>query len=133
MSNKAFKFAHLALFIIFVWFGALKLCGFSPANPMVAALLAKTLPMVTFHTFNLILGGYEVLLGFLFILPGRERLAMLLLLPHLAMTTLPLVLLTDMTWKGFMVPTLEGQYIIKNILIIALAALVSHDAKKSGL
>lgn len=127
MSNKAFKFAHLALFIIFVWFGALKLFGFSPANPLVAALLAKTLPTVTFHTFNLILGAYEVLLGVLFILPRREKLAIILLVPHLILTTLPLILLPEMTWTGFMVPTLTGQYIIKNVLIIALAALVFAD------
>lgn len=133
MQNKSFKFAHIALFIVFVWFGALKLTGFSPANPMVIALLAKTLPMITFHTFNLILGAYEVLIGLLFVIPRREKLAMLLLVPHLIMTTLPLILLTNMTWKSFMVPTLEGQYIIKNVLIIALASLVFHDAKKAAL
>jgi uncharacterized membrane protein YkgB len=94
------------------------------------ALLAKTLPMVTFHTFNLILGGYEVLLGILFILPRREKLAITLLIPHLIMTTAPLFVLPEMTWTSFMVPTLMGQYIIKNVLIIALAALVFHDAKR---
>ncbi len=130
MQNKAFKFAHVALFIVFVWFGALKLFGFSPANPLVAALLAKTLPMLTFHTFNLILGGYEVLIGILFVLPRREKLAIILLVPHLIMTTLPLILLPEMTWTSFMVPTLMGQYIIKNVLIIALAALVFADRNR---
>ncbi|HEU0081185.1 MAG TPA: hypothetical protein VFQ72_04185 [Candidatus Paceibacterota bacterium] len=130
MRNKAFIFAHIALFILFVWFGALKLCGYSPANPMVAALLAQILPSATFHTFNLILGGYEALIGLLFILPRREKLAIALLIPHLVMTTLPLVLLAGMTWKSFMVPTLEGQYIIKNVLIIALAAMVFADSRR---
>jgi hypothetical protein len=36
-------------------------------------------------------------------------------------------LLPAVTWQSFFVPTLEGQYIIKNLVIIALAiALASH-------
>jgi len=37
------------------------------------------------------------------------------------MTFLPLFILPEVTWSGFLVPTLEGQYIIKNIVIIATA------------
>ena len=33
----------------------------------------------------------------------------------------PLVLLPSETWQSFFVPTLEGQYIIKNLVIIAAA------------
>lgn len=126
---RAFIFAHLALFIVFVWFGALKLWGYSPANPLVEALLKATLPMLSFHLFSLILGSYEVLVGLLFLF-RRDRLALALLIPHIIVTTLPLILLPGMTWQGFMVPTLEGQYIIKNILIIALAGIVFADLGK---
>jgi hypothetical protein len=38
-----------------------------------------------------------------------------------------------MTWQSFLVPTLEGQYIIKNVVIIALAAMVFVDLKKKHL
>jgi uncharacterized membrane protein YkgB len=42
-------------------------------------------------------------------------------------TFMPLVLLTTETWTGFLVPTLEGQYIIKNLVIIAAAiGIASH-------
>ena len=44
-----------------------------------------------------------------------------LLFPHIVMTALPLFFLTGVTWQTNFVPTLEGQYIIKNLLIIALA------------
>jgi uncharacterized membrane protein YkgB len=37
----------------------------------------------------------------------------------------PLYFLPSETWTGFMVPTLEGQYIIKNLLIIAAAVGVA--------
>ncbi|HVU06355.1 MAG TPA: hypothetical protein VHE10_00975 [Candidatus Paceibacterota bacterium] len=127
---RAFVFAHIALFIVYVWFGAVKLFGYSPANPLVDALLHQTMPFITFHTFNLILGAYEVLIGLLFLIPRKERYAFILLVPHVIVTTLPLFLLKGMTWQSMFVPTIEGQYIIKNVLIIAVAAMVFADMSK---
>ena len=62
-----------------------------------------------------------MIIGISFILPRCERLAIALLIPHMILTTLPLIFLPAMTWKGLLTPTLEGQYIIKNLVIIALA------------
>lgn len=42
-------------------------------------------------------------------------------------TILPLILLPSIAWSGFLVPTLEGQYIIKNLAIMALAAGVAAN------
>jgi uncharacterized membrane protein YkgB len=36
-------------------------------------------------------------------------------------TFMPLFLIPQETWAGFFVPTLEGQYIIKNFVLIAAA------------
>jgi hypothetical protein len=41
----------------------------------------------------------------------------------------PLVFVPELTWKSFLVPTLEGQYIIKNIVVIALAFGVAANTK----
>lgn len=129
----AFIFAHFALFVVFVWFGALKFFDLSPANPLVDALLQKTLPFITFKTFIMILGGWEVLIGLLFIIPKMEKVALVLLIPHMLVTIMPLFLLPDIAWQGFLTPTLEGQYIIKNIVIIALAASMFADLRKKHL
>lgn len=127
ISRVSLPLARLALFTVYFWFGALKLFGQSPANQLVADLLARTIPFISFGHFILLLGLLEMLIGLLFILPGYERLAVLLLVLHLATTIMPLFLLKTITWKAFMVPTLEGQYIIKNVVIIALAlAIASH-------
>jgi len=117
--------ARIALFIVFFWFGILKVILVSAANPLVSDLLHKTLPFITFHTFIICFGLYEMLIGLLFLIPGQERLAIALLIPHMIMTILPLFLLPTITWQGFMIPTLEGQYIIKNVVIIALAFTVA--------
>ena len=132
-EHIAFIFAHVALFIVFVWFGTLKLLGSSPANPLVISLLSETMPFMSFNVFNIILGSYEVLIGLLFVIPRAEKAAIALLIPHMIVTILPLLLLPEITWQGFLTPTLEGQYIIKNVVIIALAAMVFVDLKKKRL
>ena len=63
-------------------------------------------------------------IGIIFIIRGLERLAIFLLGLHLVTTVLPLFLLPQIAWQGFLVPTLEGQYIFKNILIVAVAVVI---------
>ncbi len=117
--------ARAALFIVFFWFGILKLLNLSPANPLVSSLLQRTLPFITFNQFIIFFGIFECLIGILFLIKGAERVVMPLLLIHMLTTIMPLILLPTLTWSGFLIPTLEGQYIIKNLVIIALAIGVS--------
>lgn len=113
--------SRLALFVVFFWFGALKVVGLSPASQVVQNLFNETMPIMEFSTFIIIFGLFECLIGLLFLIRGAERVVIPLLLLHLVTTVGPLVLLPGETWSGVMVPTMEGQYIIKNVLIIALA------------
>ena len=121
LRRSSLPFARFALFAIFFWFGILKIIGTSPANPMVADLMSATLPFMSWDVFIIFFAVYEILIGIAFIIPRFERIAIALLIPHMLMTSLPLVFLSDMTWQSFLTPTLEGQYIIKNLVIIALA------------
>ncbi len=113
--------ARVALFVVFFWFGFLKLFDLSPAGPLVVSLIEKTLPFITYRNFIVCFGLYEMLIGISFLVPGFERFAIALLVPHMITTFMPLVLLPSITWEGIFIPTLEGQYIIKNLVIIALA------------
>src|SRR4051812_43464000 len=103
------KFSRLALFIIYFWFGILKVLGSSPANPLVASLLKKTLPFISAPTFFIILGLCEMALGVLFLLPRYTKIAKILFSLHMITTFMPLILLPAMTWQSALVPTLEGQ------------------------
>lgn len=116
--------ARIALFVVFFWFGILKLFGASPANPLVTSLLERTLPFITFDHFIILFGAYEMFIGILFLIPRAERAAIALLIPHMITTIMPLILLPAVTWQTWFVPTLEGQYIIKNLVIIALAVSI---------
>lgn len=119
--------ARFGLFVVYFWFGLLKILDLSPASDLVHDLLARTLPFMTFETFFFLFGLFECLIGVLFLIRGMERLVLPLLLLHMGMTFMPLLLLPQEVWSGFMVPTLEGQYIIKNLLIIAaVVSIMAH-------
>lgn len=127
-SRNVYKpFARISLFVVFFWFGILKVLDLSPATPLVGELFNATLSFISFKTFLICFGLFEMLIGILFLIRGAERIVMPLLLVHMFTTFLPLVLLRETTWNGFLAPTLEGQYIIKNLVILALSlVIVAH-------
>lgn len=112
---------RVSLFVVFFWFGFLKILGTSPANRLVEELLGRMLPFWSFESFVVFLGVWEMLIGIAFVIEGWERLAIALMVPHMITTLAPLVLLPEIVWHTFLTPTLEGQYIIKNLVVIALA------------
>ncbi len=113
--------ARIALFIIYFWFGFLKVIGFSPAGPLVGALFDRTISFVPFQMFYISFAIFECLIGILFLFPKLTRVALVLFFLHMITAFLPLICLPDMIWQTILIPTLEGQYIIKNIALIALA------------
>lgn len=113
--------ARFGLFVVFFWFGLLKVIGLSPASGVVQRLFEQTIPFMSFDTFLIGFGVFECLIGIFFLIRGLERLVIPLLFIHMITTFGPLFFLPSETWTGFLVPTLEGQYIIKNLVIIAAA------------
>ncbi len=120
--RKAFvPMARVAVFIVYFYFGALKLLDLSPASPLATALTAKTIGIAHYHTAFIILAIFECIIGLLFLFPKATRIVIPLLLIHMAVVCAPLVLIPDHVWARAFVPNLEGQYIIKNVVIIAVA------------
>lgn len=133
LKQSSVLLARVALFIIYVWFGVLKIIGLSPASGMVTELFGKTVtPMMNAvhmsfmspSLFVILFGIFEVIIGILFIIPGKERWALWAFAIHMTCTTLPLFFLHKSVWVKIFVPTLEGQYIIKNIALISSAVTV---------
>ena len=125
--------ARFGLFVVFFWFGILKVLGLSPASGLVADLFAHTIPFMSFGSFIILFGLFECLIGVLFLIKGCERIVIPLLMFHMVTTFMPLYFLPTVAWKGLFVPTLEGQYIIKNLVIIAAALGIAahlHPIKK---
>ena len=113
--------SRIGLFVIFFWFGFLKIIGQSPADALVQRLFNETIPFMRFGTFLILFGMFECLIGILFLIRGAERVVIPLLFIHMITTFGPLFFLPQETWLRFGVPSLEGQYIIKNLALIAAA------------
>ncbi len=123
--------ARIALFVVYFWFGTLKVFDLSPATPLVQALFEKTIPFMSFPIFMILFGLFEMLVGVLFLIKGFEKPAFYLFVLHMLTTLMPLTTVPAATWSSFMVPTLEGQYIIKNIALIALAVgIFTHRIRR---
>lgn len=134
LNAVGIPFARLALGLIFIWFGALKTVGeLSPAYDLVAATVYWLTPEIIVP----LVGLWEVAIGIAFLVPALTRLALVLLAGQMPATFLPLILLPEVCFN--VVPfglTLEGQYIVKNLVIIAAAliiggATVSRESKSS--
>ena len=114
-------FARIALFVLFFWFGIVKLTGLSPAGPLAEALTAQIVGAHYFDVLFKLLALVECVIGILFLIPKATRIVIPLLFIHMAVVCAPLVFLPALIWHAPFVPTLEGQYIIKNIVIVAVA------------
>jgi uncharacterized membrane protein YkgB len=113
--------ARLSIFVVYFWFGFLKLIGLSPATPLATALTAHPIGLQYFPVSFKTLAIFEMGLGVMFLVPALTRVAVALLLVHLAVVSSPLVLVASDAWTHPLVPTFEGQYIIKDVAIFALA------------
>lgn len=132
MARYGLILTRLALGVVFLWFGALKLLP----NVLPIDLLAeKTIEIITFHLFSPIaclhtLAIFECVIGVGFLTNRFPRLTLLLILMQLPGTFLPLILFPRETWVHFpYLPTFEGQYIFKNFVLIAAAVVVGASAR----
>lgn len=122
---------RIPIFIIFFWFGFLKIIDLSPAQELVQDTV-YWMPFLSAEMWTYIIGFWEVLIGVFFLFKKTTLIAMILLLIQMCGTFLPLVILPEITFQDSnpFLPTLEGQYIIKNIIIITAALIIGRTYLK---
>ncbi len=121
MDRWSVPVLRVAIGIVFIWFGGLKVVGVSPAGDLVAA----TVYVVPPELFVPVLGVWEVLIGVCLLYKPLIRLGILLLFVQLPGTFLPMVLLPEVVYTTFPYGlTVEGQYIVKNLVIIGAALVI---------
>jgi uncharacterized membrane protein YkgB len=132
MAEHGLTLLRLALGIVFFWFGALKFFpGVSPAE----ALAGKTIEALTFgaipqSTALMILAFWESAIGIGLFVGRWMRAVLLLLFVQMLGTITPLFLFPTETFTIFPIaPTLEGQYIIKNIVLVSAAIVLGATVR----
>lgn len=127
MAKNGLMLLRISIGIIFFWFGFLKFFeGLSPAED----LAIRTIDTLTFHLLPVKviiygLAAWEVLIGLGMIINRFMRATLLLLFLQMLGTFTPLFLFPSEVFHVFPVSlTLEGQYIVKNIIIISGALVL---------
>ncbi len=123
-----------SLFIIYFWFGLLKLISRSPAEALVTNLHRITIGhFIRIQCFLVTLGVIECSIGIMWLVPKFTKWAILVFFSQMITTFLPLFIMRDQTWSDFPVLSLSGQYILKNIVLVACALTIYKDYRlKSG-
>jgi uncharacterized membrane protein YkgB len=129
MARYGLLVLRVGLGVVFFWFGALKLVpDLSPAEPLVR----DTTYFVDPDWFIPVLALWEMAIGLGLIFGIFMRITLLLLFLQMPGTALPLVVLPDAVWTHFPYGlTLEGQYIIKNLVLIG-AGIVLGGTVRGG-
>ena len=132
MAAHGLTALRIALAIVFLWFGGLKLIpGLSPAED----LAGRTIERLTFGVVPTavavpVLAIWEVAIGVGLLLGKWMRVTLLLLFVQMLGTVTPLILFPAETWVRFpLVPTLEGQYIIKNVVLVSAAIVLGATVR----
>ena len=127
MSKWGITFLRYSLGIIYIWFGILKPFGLSPAQELVENTVYW---FDNPKTFVPILGWWEVVIGLTMCIKPLIRVSIFLLFIQMPGTFLPLILLPEVCFSNFPFGlTLEGQYIIKNLIIISAALVVGSTVR----
>lgn len=132
MARRGVTITRVALGVVFLWFGAIKFVpDWSPASD----LATRTITQLSFGlvppAISLpILAAWESLIG-LGLLSGRFlRTTLLLLFVQMPGTMTPLFLFPDECFRTFpYAPTLEGQYIIKNLVLVGAAIVIGATVR----
>ncbi|MCH7946712.1 MAG: DoxX family protein [candidate division Zixibacteria bacterium] len=130
IANWMYKYGmlvlRLSLAVVFIWFGALKPLGISPAEELVK----RTVYWLPPEFFLPLLGYWEVAIGVCLLYRPFIRAAILLLFLQMPGTMLPLILLPDVCFTSFPFGlTLEGQYIIKNLILISAGLVIGGTVR----
>lgn len=134
LERHQFGILRICIGILFLWFGALKFFpGVSPAE----GLATETVDILTFRLFSTSflytsLAVLEFALGLLLVFGREFKVTFWLLIFHMICTIMPLFVLREVTFVNFPYQlTIEGQYIVKNIVIISAAIVLLFNHKQS--
>lgn len=136
MARYGVLLLRISLGIVYLWFGVLKFFpGLSPA----AGLATRTIEQLTFgmipaDTALLLLAAWETLIGLGLIFGVWMRFTLLLLFVQMLGTLSPVFFFPQEVFNAIpYAPTLEGQYIIKNLVIISAAIVIGATVRGGAL
>jgi uncharacterized membrane protein YphA (DoxX/SURF4 family) len=134
MARYGLVFLRISVGIVFLWFGFIKFFpGLSPAQDLATRTIEiLSLGLLPARTALLILAAWETIIGVGLLFGLFMRATLLLLFLQMLGTLTPIFLFPNEVFTQIpYAPTLEGQYIIKNMVLIS-AGLVLGATVRGG-
>ncbi len=132
LARYSLTLLRVGMGVIFIWFGAIKFVpGLSPAED----LALRTIGILTWGTIpaelsRVLLATLECAIGLGFLTGRLMRATLLLLAVQMAGTLTPLVLFSgEVFGSGLYAPTLEGQYILKKLILLGAGAVLGATVR----
>lgn len=132
MARYGLLLLRISLGIVFFWFGFLKFFpGLSPAQD----LATRTIETLSFGLIGpevsiYILAVWECLIGLGLLIGRYMRVTLLLLFLQMIGTVSPVFLFPSEVFTRIpYAPTLEGQYIIKNLVLVSAALVIGSQVR----
>jgi uncharacterized membrane protein YkgB len=128
LARHSISLLRWSMGIVFIWFGALKFIpGLSPAEGLIRA----SVPLVPMEIFIPLLASWEIIIGIGLISNRWMRTTILLLLLQMIGTISPLFVRPDLVWVAMPFGlTMEGQYIIKNLVLVSAALVIGSTVRQ---
>jgi uncharacterized membrane protein YphA (DoxX/SURF4 family) len=132
MASYGVVLLRLSLGLVFFWFGVLKFFpDLSPAEGLAGRTISDlSFGLITPQAAVWILAVWEVAIGLGLTLNLFMRGTLLLLFLQMLGTITPIFLYPEEVFTRFpYAPTLEGQYIIKNVVLISAAIVIGATVR----
>ena len=128
MERHGITLLRLAVALVFIWFGALKVVDRSP----VADLVAETVYWVPADFFVRFLGVWEIVVGLGLLLRVALRATLLLFWAQMAGTFLVLVVHPDLSFQSNnpLLLTVTGEFVIKNLVLISAGLVIGSTVRR---
>jgi len=136
MARHGVALLRISVGIVFLWFGVLKFFpNLSPAEDLAARTIsALTFGIVKPNVSVPVLALWETVIGLGLISGMFMRATLALLALQMLGTITPLFLFPQETFRVFPIaPTLEGQYIIKNLVLVSAAIVIGATVRGGNL
>lgn len=132
MAHHSITLLRVGLGLVFIWFGALKFVpSLSPAQDLATRTISALSGGLLQPAISLpLLAAWECLIGLGLVIRRWTRVTLLLLWAQMLGTITPLFLFPhEVFTQAPLVPTLEGQYIIKNIVLVCAGLVIGATAR----
>lgn len=124
--TSAIFILRITLAIVFIWFGALKLIDVSPVKDIIFSSVPSLVSSLPF--FYTLLALLEIIIGIGLLIKPLAKIVAVILILHLLVATFSVLFV--MGFNPFPILTLEGEFVAKNLVLIAGALVIIAEPTK---